>query len=209
MNTHSAKVLAMANAKVKKVWGFVIHCGYVESSYVSQIMLHHTGPGFDTLKEALSDLASYFLEDYMESVDCAQRIWQHDVDRAAREKKTCFSIRPEPNLDDFRGYLQTLPTCQASTGQPFDSVHANAERWWPWDQLHELVPYLSSFWETQEPFENIIPRHLDPSKIASEPFKAEVQATQQQPEDEWEVESWKELGSDSVFIQVAKKRTPK
>lgn len=190
----------MAKNEPKKVYGFIIHTGYVESSRVGFVALHHMGQGFDTLKEALTHLAHYTLDGYLSSFEWTQKQFKEEAEQAKRDKKKFYGEMPEPDLEEFRQIIQDWPSNHASGGigtDTFDGYHANGEEWWPWDQLHELSPYLKYFWENTEPFEDILPYYLDPERIESESLKAEVIELQNGDEA-------KDLRRPSVFKQVSK-----
>jgi hypothetical protein len=187
----------VSKAELKKYWGFVLHFGYVESSYVSNILIHHTGDGFDTLKEAVTDLAHVFLDDYLDG----------------------FKYEGTPTLEGFEHYLYEQPSCNASAGPSFLVNDWNAERWWAWDSLTVLYPYLDKFWENDEPAENIFPRYLEPARInheqmphifkspygyklkpeAIDALRAEVIKLQTPPKDEWGLKLWKSVTGAKTF----------
>lgn len=188
----------MRDGLEKKYWGFVLHFGYVESSYVSNIIIHHTGKGFDTLDEALTNLAHTFLQDYFDK----------------------FKYEGTPTFEGFDRYLREQPTYNASAGPSFLSSEANVEQWWAWDSLSVLYPYLNKFWENDsEPAEVILPRHLDPTKINAEEyphifksrynyklkpeaidtFRAEIIELQTPPDDEWRLKLWKFVVAPKEF----------
>lgn len=128
-------------AKYKPYYGFVMHFGYVESAYPSVITLCHTGYGFDTLKEALEDLSWYFYEDFLEDNNLID------------------------DINGFENYLYSLPTTNASAGPSFAPFHWNAERWWPWDSLREMLKHGDKIWENEECMEDCLIFHLDPTRV--------------------------------------------
>ena len=200
----------MSAEKLKKYWGFILGFGYVESSYVSKIIIHHTGEGFDTLDEALTDLAHVFLDDYMEpfKTHSDPKNWSHDF------------VKNKPTLEDFNHYLFEQPTYNASAGPSFLVNSWNAEKWWPWDSMSVLYPYLDKFWENDDPAETILPRYLDPARIIPsefeygygysvkpewvEAFRNEVIKLQTPPTDEWSLKLWNDVKSPKNFECVVR-----
>lgn len=193
----------MGKDSLKKYWGFVLNFGYVESSYVSKIILHHTGEGFDTLDEALTDLAHVFFEDYIDG----------------------FKYNGVPTLEGFEHYLYEQPSYNASAGPSFLANEWNAERWWPWDSLSVVYPYLDKFWENDECMESILPRYLDPAKISHElmphifkskynytlkpeaidAFREDVIKLQTPPiDDKWGLKLWGDVKSAERFECIVK-----
>ena len=171
--------------KLKKVHGFVLHFGYVESSRIGTIFLTHTRGGFNSLPAALKNLADYLMEDYLVS-------WMHyeceSVDGPLRPSRMSQAAGT-PSIDQFQHYLDQIPFSVASAGigeASFDSSHVNAEDWWPWDQLYELYPYLGSFYENIEtPVSAILCHYVTPEKIPDGELRNEIVEFQNEELSEW------------------------
>lgn len=154
---------------MKKVWGLVLHFGYVETGIVAPLIIHHVFDGFDTLREALTNLANYLLEDFLH-----------------------MQGEGYQTIDNFEEYLRGLGSYNASSGPIcFDSSHVNGEEWWPWDTMRELVPHLGHFYENKEQSEVVLARHIDLSKFApkewmkikiSDEFRKEIEEYQTPPD---------------------------
>ena len=166
---------------MKKVLGFVLSFGYVESSRVSKIHLRHLHGYFESTREAAQNLAHYLLEDYLAE-------WVGDS---------------YANVDGFRHFLYSLPESMASGGagdETFDRTHANDEDWWPWDTMSELYPLLGMFYEVDRA-EDVLIRFLDPAAIDNEALAQEVREVQTWDDGE-APEWWTELGDESIFTPI-------
>lgn len=189
----------MAKKRWKKVWGFVLHFGYVESSRVAPLILHHAGPGFDDLREAVSSLAHEFLRDYLAGIDQMNR-WNHESP-------------VEPSLDDFQSHLyQLVSTTASGDGQTecFLSNLMNDENWWAWDPLSKIAPHLAHFYEIIEKTETFLPNFIDPKTVEHSGFRAELEALHVPPDDPtgWHVRLWKDARSLKRQVRPVVK-TPK
>jgi hypothetical protein len=193
------------SVELKKYWGFILNFGYIEASYVSKIIIHHSGTGFDTLEEALTDLAHVFLDDYIEP-------FKTHSDPASYTHNFVKSV---PTLEGFSRYLCDQPTRTASAGPSFLINSCNNESWWPWDSISVLYPYLDKFWENDDPIEVILPHYLNLANIIPEKFvynygysikpewinafKEEVIKLQTPPKDEWHLKLFKTIKSHKNF----------
>lgn len=148
-------------SKKVPVIGFALHTGYVESANVGLLLIRSTKGKFDSPKEAMTDLAHYLLDDFMN----------------AEGSKDAY-------LDEFTGhggYIHQLPTCDASSDRPFCPYHWNDESWWPWLSLEEVAKELHMFYENQEPLEHFIAFYLDRARLISGRFRDEVIKFQDEP----------------------------
>lgn len=179
----------MREVTFKPVWGFFLHFGYVENSRVSFIAVHHQDEGFDTLEEAVEDLAKQFFEDYMEGYG------KETVDTHA-------------SFAGFYHYLQALPENYASDYTVFLGNFPNCERWWAWASMRELAPHLNCFFESQEATEDFLWRFVKPewapenSRIRRE---LEEMLTETAPlsDDSFHSQRWKNSGDvNHVFAKV-------
>lgn len=135
--------------KIKPVQGLVLHCGYVESSCVGVLFMRSYEGGFNTVKEAVANLAHYLAENYLEHGDAG--------------------------IDGFSGYGGYLSTLSATVANEWDPAHVNGERWWPWDSLSTLYESLPFFWESVESLEQYLPLLLNPNKFnTNKLFKKEL-----------------------------------
>lgn len=189
---------------MKKVYGFILHFGHVESSYCSSIILHHMEEGFDDLKSGLASLSNFFLNDFLAGYASNFDFWER-YEKPKKEKDR--RPRPfEPELDHFVQFLRELPTNRASEEPVFDSEHT--EEWWPWDPIHEQIPYFQSYWEyTGELWlEGILPRYADVEAMEKEypqfgDFFTELRATRSKPVLE-SVDSAYYDEPENIFTQV-------
>lgn len=159
----------------------------MESSRVSVLIIRHMNGIFPSVEAGLKHLANYLLADYLDD-------------------------RSSPSLVGFQGYLYDLPSMVAS-GPPLPSFcvsHWNCEKWWPWDKLSDVYPYLRYFWENTESAESLLCHHVSADAIADKEFRLEVLDFQLKPgTDEYAIEAWKHDRSAAAWEPVIKPKKAK
>ncbi len=202
-------------AKAKKTikpYGFVLHFGYVESSRAAPLILHSNSTGFASLRDAVVDLARFFVNGYLSSVHSAQASY----DRYPAFHKN--NDRPDdPTVDDFRVWMYDQPITTASSGPSWDED--NTEEWWPWDSMTTLVSCLDLFYEntTGDGADTLLPRFVDVSKIDEKyshyvTFLEEIKEYQAAPGDlsEFHQDIWARQGAvEESFTPILAKTTRK
>lgn len=176
---------------IQKCWGFVLHFGYAESAYPGPIIIHHARLGFKSVRAGIDALSQTFLRDFLQEYD---------------KNEIC--------IDTFESYLRTQPVRNASAGPSFLVSEWNAEEWWPWDSLVNIMPFAHGIWESTEPAENYLQSFVNPfdTVLDAHPAFRTALAEYQKAPDKKENgglahQMWKDRTSLLQFVPL--KKTPK
>src|SRR5574338_705605 len=146
--------------KPKPIQGLILHCGHVESQRVGLVVLRHLSGGFNTINDALSDLANYLLESCIYD---PYNLYKDD----------------DLPLSYFQEYIDNLPNMMASgwnNETTWDRAHTNEEHYWAWDTISQLYQQLKYFYENtgEMSLSAILPCYLNPKKIKIDSLAEEV-----------------------------------
>lgn len=174
---------------LKPYFGFVIRSGFAEDSSIGHLFIRHMDGGYDTLKEALTDLSHYLF-------DACFADWDEDG--------TMVHTIPGSNvLHHYAGYLRGLAgyICDG-----FDSFHAygHGEEWHVWDNITDLYPHLDKFWELKtERLHDVLPLYLDAGRLKDIELGDEIIKFQEPPSDAWNKSRQDKAKSSKAWNRVA------